>query len=167
MRPDPWEPIGRSGDGFTVRRVDPTHPANFYWARDAQGRCALVLTVEPGTTVQDRRPELNEIDVVEAPDQDGKQAFVLVLRKSDDRELFLRLCEDIVDSCRGLDGDAAFLSATIRRAWKWHSLLRGASASRLGPQEEQQGLIGELIPPSACRAHRPQGGNRRVAWPPR
>ncbi|WP_419318397.1 PD-(D/E)XK motif protein [Caulobacter sp. ErkDOM-E] len=144
MTADPWSSIGRAQDGMLLRRVDPSHAADFFWARDAGGRCALVLVTPEATQVDDARPELNGIEIVEAPDQDGKHAFVLVLRREEDRELFRKLCDDIVDACRGLSGPQAFLTATIRRAWKWHSLLRGATRPRLGP-EEQQGLIGELL----------------------
>ena len=144
MRPDPWAAIGRATGSLTVRRVDASHPADFFWARDADGRCALVLVVAAGTIVEEARPTLNGIEVSEAPDQDGKHAFVLVLKREEDRELFQHLCDDIVEACRSKVGDQAFLSATIRRAWKWHSLLRGGPSQRLGP-EEQQGLIGELL----------------------
>ncbi|OYX55758.1 MAG: hypothetical protein B7Y86_12470 [Brevundimonas subvibrioides] len=144
MRPDPWAEIGRATGSLTVRRVDASHPADFFWARDADGRCALVLVVAAGVVVDEARPTLNGIEITEAPDQDGKHAFVLVLKREEDRELFQHLCEDIVEACRSKVGDQAVLSATIRRAWKWHSLLRGGPSQRLGP-EEQQGLIGELL----------------------
>lgn len=144
MQSDPWADIGRAGGSLTLRRVDPLHPADFFWARDADGSCALVLIVSDGTTVDEPRPVLNGIRIIEAPDQDGKNAFVLVLKREEDRELFRHLCDDIVDACRSKAGDQAFLASTIRRAWKWHSLLRGGANQRLGPQE-QQGLIGELL----------------------
>ena len=141
---DPWTDIGSAGGSLTLRRVDASHPADFFWARDHKGRCALVLVVAEGTTVDEARPTLNGIEIIEAPDQDRKHAFVLVLKREEDRDLFRRLCDDIVDACRTKRGDQAVLSATIRRAWKWHSLLRGGASQRLGP-EEQQGLIGELL----------------------
>ncbi|MBU4136429.1 MAG: PD-(D/E)XK motif protein [Alphaproteobacteria bacterium] len=144
MKTDPWTEIGLSGGGFNLRRVDPSHPANYFWARDADGRCALVLVLETGVTVDEPRPRLNGIEIIEAPDQDGKHAFVLVLKREEDRELFRHLCHDIVDACRSKVGDQAFLASTLRRAWKWHSLLRGGANQRLSPQE-QQGLIGELL----------------------
>jgi hypothetical protein len=144
MRPDPWADIGFSADSLTVRRVDPTHPADFYWGRDAEGRRALVLTTAASVSVKDPRPVLNGIEIIEAPQHDGKNAFILVLRREEDADLFRHLCDDIVEACRGRAGDQAYLAATIQRAWKWHSLLRGGGNRRLGP-EEQRGLIGELL----------------------
>lgn len=144
MKPDPWEEIGKTDEGLNIRRVDALHPANFFWGRDTDGRCALVLVIGPGVSVDDPRPVLNGIEIIEAPDQDGKNAFVLVLRREEDRELFRHLCDDIVDACRNRVGDEAFLASTIQRAWKWHSLLRGGINRRLGP-EEQLGLVGELL----------------------
>lgn len=144
MQPDPWSEIGKAGGSFTLRRVDASHPADFFWGRDGDGSCALVLVVGADTKVEETRPVLNGIKIIEAPDQDGNHAFVLVLKRDDDRELFRHLCDDIVAACRDKVGDRAFLTSTIRRAWKWHSLLRGGAKQRLGP-EEQQGLIGELL----------------------
>jgi hypothetical protein len=103
-----------------------------------------VLSIKPDVKVDQSRPVLNGISIIEAPDQDGKNAFVLLLKNSEDRELFKHLCEDIVETCRSRSGDHAVLASTIRRAWKWHSLLRGGARNRLGP-EEQQGLVGELL----------------------
>jgi hypothetical protein len=144
MPSDPWANIGRASGSLTLRRVDPTHPADFFWGRDTDGCCALVLVVAAGTTVDESRPVLNGIRIIEAPYQDDKNVFVLVLKREEDRDLFRHLCDDIVDSCRDKIDDQAFLTSTIRRAWKWHSLLRGGASQRLGPQE-QQGLIGELL----------------------
>jgi hypothetical protein len=144
MQPDPWADIGKAGGSFTLRRVDASHPADFFWGRDGDGSCALVLIVGADTKVEEPRPVLNGIKIIEAPDQDGKSTFILVLKRNEDRELFQHLCEDMVDACRSKAGDQAFLASTIRRAWKWHSLLRGGANQRLGPQE-QQGLIGELL----------------------
>ena len=144
MRPDPWAEIGHAPGSLTLRRVDPSHPADFFWARDAGNRCALVLVVGSGVDVDDPRPVLDGIEIIEAPDQDGRNAFVLVLKRQEDQELFRHLCDDIVDACRDKAGERAFLVSTIRRAWKWHSLLRGGTKERLSPQE-QQGLIGELL----------------------
>lgn len=144
MQADPWAEIGKAGGSFTLRRVDASHPADFFWGRDGDGSCALVLVVDADTRVEEARPVLNGIKILEAPDQDGKNAFVLVLKRDEDRELFRHLCEDIVAASRDKIGDQAFLASTIRRAWKWHSLLRGGANQRLGPQE-QQGLIGELL----------------------
>lgn len=144
MELDPWADIGTAGGSFTLRRVDADHPADFFWGRDSDGSCALILKVSTDTNVDQPRPLLNGIKIIEAPDQEGRSAFVLVLKRNEDRELFRHLCDDIVDTCRGKVGDEAFLASTIRRAWKWHSLLRGGANQRLGPQE-QQGLIGELL----------------------
>lgn len=144
MQLDPWADIGRASGSLTLRRVDPSHQADFFWGRDADGCCALVLVVAAGTIVEEPRPVLNGVKIIEAPDQDGKNAFVLVLKREEDRELFKHLCDDIVDVCRNKAGDHAFLASTIRRAWKWHSLLRGGANLKLAPQE-QQGLIGELL----------------------
>lgn len=102
------------------------------------------MVVDSDVKVDEPRPALNGIRIIEAPERDGQNAFVLVLRRDEDRELFQHLCEDIVRASQDKVGHDAFLATTIRRAWKWHSLLRGGGRQRLSP-EEQQGLIGELL----------------------
>ena len=65
------------------------------------------------------------------------------LLESEDRDLFYRLCLDIIDSAKHCPDEKAALSTVIRRTWRWHGLLKGGWDERLGP-EGQKGLIGEM-----------------------
>jgi len=71
---------------------------------------------------------------------------MLVLRLVDSahRDVFHRLCLDIVASAGKAPTEPQAVSAMLNRTWRWHHLLRGGTDSRLTP-EEQKGLIGELI----------------------
>lgn len=144
MSDDPWSDIGRDRSAWTFRRSDPTHPADFFWARSPEGRCGLVLIVSAAVSSDEARPQLNGIDMLEGPEEDGRRAFFLVLRRDEDRDLFAVLCDDIIETCRVLQDEQAVLVAMVRRTWKWHSLLRGGGTRRLSA-EEQQGLAGELL----------------------
>lgn len=143
-QPDPWADIARPVSGYTARRIDPTHPGHLFWARDADGRAALLLRYDASAATADPRPALHGVDILEPPENEGLGTLVLVLKSHEDLEIFLQLCRDIIETTRSCGGDAAVLSSVILRTWKWHRLLRGSADPRLGP-EEQQGLIGELL----------------------
>lgn len=145
-RHEPWGEINppTSASAFNARRVDATHPYDFFWGRDLSGRRLLILRYDHENSVPDTRPKLNGIDLIEPPCQLGeKAALILALKQSDASEIFHQLCTSIVEAARLCATEASALSAAIRRAWMWHSLLRSGSDGRL-TKSAQQGLFGEL-----------------------
>jgi hypothetical protein len=60
------------------------------------------------------------------------------------RDIFYRLCLDIVDSTKNAATEAEALGVAISQTWRWHRLLRGGRDHLLSP-DEQRGLIGELV----------------------
>ena len=146
-QPDPWTDISPAGvDGsVSARRVDPQHRYDFFWARDSAGRPMLVLQHGSPDPAGLKLPVFQGIEVSEHEAGDGQRPTLLItLKRGDDREIFLRLCTDIVDAAHTCLTDADALRETIGRTWKWHALLRSERDGRLSP-EAQQGLIGELL----------------------
>jgi hypothetical protein len=143
-QPDPWAEIARPAAGYSARRIDPGHPADFFWARDDQGRVALVLQYASSISSAQSRPDLFGVEILEPPESNGTRALLLVLKSQEDTEIFRQLCSDIVEVTRSCPTADGILDAVILRTWKWHRLLRGGPSARLG-REEQQGLIGELL----------------------
>ena len=147
MTPDPWAEIAAASSAavFNGRRVAPDHPYDFFWGRDVEGRRLLIFLFNCAAAVNDPRPKLNGIEIIEPEPRPGeKSAFILALKQDDATEIFAQLCRDIILTAADCATDAAALSATIRRAWKWHSLLRSGGYGRLS-EAEQQGLVGELL----------------------
>ena len=147
MTPDPWAEIAAAASAavFSGRRVAPEHPYDFFWGRDVSGRRLLVLLYDGEEAVDDPRPKLNGIEIIEPETRQGdRAAFILALKQDDATEIFAQLCHDIILAAANCATDAAALSATIRRAWKWHSLLRSGGSARLS-EAEQIGLLGELL----------------------
>ena len=144
MRVDPWEQISKPIESrYSGRRSDATHPYDFFWARDLEGRCLLVFEYSDEVNIRDRRPRLKEIRIIE-PRIEGEPArFILELTRNENREIFHQLCLDIIESTRECADQKSALATLIRRAWRWHGMLKGGQDERLSP-EAQKGLIGEL-----------------------
>lgn len=69
---------------------------------------------------------------------------MLRLTAGEHRDLFYRLCDDIVQATRVAESGEEALERVVVRTWRWHRLLRGGRDGRLS-REEQKGLIGELL----------------------
>jgi hypothetical protein len=147
MIDNPWRDILPSpkADLLSARRVDASLPFGFFWAKGADSRYLLLLQHQLQSSQGLRLPKIKGIEVTVSQDGDnGTAVLVLRLLDSAQRDLFYRLCLDIVDAGRGAASEKDAVAATVSRTWRWHHLLRGGGDERLSP-EEQKGLIGELL----------------------
>lgn len=146
MTEDPWRDLAPSpkADLLSARRVDAHLPYAFFWAKGADRRCLLLLQHSTPVLEGKRLPKLNGIEVTLTPgDAHGLAVLALRLQDSSQRELFHRLCLDIVATASAASSEEDAVAATLARTWRWHHLLRGGGDGRLTP-EEQKGLLGEL-----------------------
>ena len=134
----PWTPIAPG----RARRVDADHVADFFWSVSNQGESQLILDF-PTPKEDPSLPRLRGLVI--AITQAGQDQSRLVLRLADEslRDVFWRLCQDIIETSRIAKGEESAAHIAIRRAWRWHHLLRGGANGLLSP-EEQKGLIGEI-----------------------
>lgn len=147
MIDDPWRDLTPSPktDLLSARRVDARIPYAFFWAKGADRRCHLLLQHKAALSEGRRLPRLNGIEVsLTSGDAAGLAVLALRLQDSSQRELFYRLCLDIVAHAGAAASQEAAVDATLARTWRWHHLLRGGSDGRL-TTEEQKGLLGELF----------------------
>lgn len=142
---NPWDSIAipHADDGLKARRINPSHPYEFFWARDIWGKYVLVLRYEKNVENTSRRPKLHGLEIIDIEPVGGHKMMLLVLKDHSNEELFYRLCNDIIEATAVCESEASAVTTMLNRTWRWHSLLRGG-AGRLGP-EKQKGLIGELI----------------------
>jgi hypothetical protein len=144
---DPWKSIARpqSEAAINARRVDAQHPWGFFWAKDADGKCLLVLQHATLGSAMSPLPRLRGLEVKYVSNEESGQS-TLLLRLIDPslRDVFQTLCLDVVESTEAAPSEAQALEVALRRMWRWHHLLRGGSDQRLSV-EEQKGLIGELF----------------------
>jgi hypothetical protein len=147
MTNDPWHDIPPSANTtmFSARRVDASLSFGFFWAKGTDNRCLLMLQHNSESSARQRLPRLKGIEVTLSDGESrGTSFLVLRLMESSNRDLFYRLCLDIVSSARSAATEKDAVATTLSRTWRWHHLLRGGSDGRLSA-EEQKGLIGELL----------------------
>lgn len=147
MRTDPWKDLERpsASDALTARRIDENNPWDFFWARDIQGKCLLILGhhLDPGAIGE--MPRLKGIEVTSAPaDPDGRSVLMFRLLDGAQVDIFHTLCIDVVGSTTRAADEPEAVRVALGRTWRWHYLLRGGADGRLST-EAQKGLIGELL----------------------
>jgi hypothetical protein len=137
---DPWN--GLRPGAIDARRVDQAGQHDFFWIVSAEAEPGLLFRLAPDTNEIKPLPRMRSIDLAYR-DVSGARALVLLLKDSDQRQLFANLCENIVAAGESAVANQEALQRSIRRTIRWHHLLRGGSAGVLS-LEEQRGLLGEL-----------------------
>ena len=142
---DPWLTINKpSGVTVNARRADEKHPFDYFWAVDVDGHCLFIYEYDKALKLGEKKPRLNGISIIDyEPEGSDKKKLILSLRQAEHREIFYRLCTDVLEATRDCKDAASALHVMLRRTWRWHQLLRGGRDGRLSP-EAQKGLIGEL-----------------------
>ena len=142
MRESPWEnlPPGKPGD-LTVLRVAPDLPFDFYWARNAEGSLAFVLSLSRDPGELGAFPKLKGISVLWAANMRQLQ---LILANRLDWELFASLCQDLIETTRSCNSELDAMNGILSRLNRWQRLL-SRGTSRILEEREIRGLMGELL----------------------
>ena len=143
---DPWKDIAPPdrAPSVSARRVDPALPWGVFWAVDADRNCLLVLQHRKEIEAPHRLPKLRGLRVDAHASADGPHdRLVIRLVDREQREIFHRLCLDIVAATGLAKTEEQAMQRFLARTWRWHRLLTGARDGRLS-DEEQKGLLGEL-----------------------
>jgi len=144
---DPWKDLIAPTNAISVnaRRVDVRVPWNIFWARSMDNRCLLLFRYAGETGLVNRAPQLRGIEVSNVRDPAG-EGYLMSLKLMDSayRDLFYRLCMDIVGAASAAGSERDAVEMALARTWRWHHLLRGGGDDRLS-EEEQKGLLGELM----------------------
>lgn len=147
MTPDPWRDLTPPSASAVInaRRVSAEAPWDFFWARSVDGKCLLVLEHDAGSSPSARLPKLKGVDVsITGASSGNRHLLVLKLLDTAQKDIFYRLCTDIVASASAATSEDEAVRLALARTWRWHHLLRGGTDGRLSP-EEQKGLVGELL----------------------
>lgn len=142
----PWASIGvpLNADLLNMRRAADEGSWDFYWARDIDARCLLVLRGAQSAMPTSRLPHLKGVEIlVQCAASDGKAGLVVRLLDQTLRDIFLELCLDVIASTAEAVSESDAIGRAVARTWRWHHLLRGGQGL-LSPNE-QLGLIGELL----------------------
>lgn len=133
-----WNGLPKTSGGFS--RIDSTHPLELYIGWDDLGRRALVLICnrEP-----EAPPSSRAVEVHTGQRQDGQWAVSFRLLRSEQEEVFLQLCTDLIESSRTASDESDW-DRVLRRYRHWHKLMERQPASVLS-ETSRKGLLGELL----------------------
>ncbi len=143
---DPWSAIEPPAARGTVfgKRVDASGRWDFWWAKDVDNHCLLILQHAPGVAPKNRLPKFRGVEIRAVPGEGTDRGMlVLSLAATEHREIFHRLCLDVIQSASSAVTEAEAIQAFLGRTWRWHHLLRGGADGRLSA-EAQKGLAGEI-----------------------
>nr|WP_067292176.1 PD-(D/E)XK motif protein [Marinobacterium profundum] len=144
---DPWKLMSPPDQAANVngRRVDQDFPWSLFWAVDVDSKCLLIFQHDRLNRPSSRLPKLHGVEFeTRTPDSGSRDILVIRLVDNEQREIFHRLCLDIISATKMARTEQEAIECFISRTWRWHRLLRGGRNDRLS-DEEQKGLIGELL----------------------
>ncbi len=144
---DPWSDLEppSAADIINARRVDGKLRWGFFWAKGIDRRCLLILQHDRASSSRSPLPKIRGIEVsLSDPDDGGPRMLSLKLMEPQHRDIFVKLCRDIVNAASPAESEQEAVEIFLARTWRWHHLLRGGSDQRLSV-EEQKGLIGEML----------------------
>lgn len=143
---DPWKLLSPPVQITDVngRRVDAKLRHDLYWAVDVDNNCLLILQHGQDSGPKNKLPKLRGLEVEARPRGENRAFLMIRLKDTEQREIFYRLCLDIIDATRSAQSESEAVERFLGRTWRWHRLLRGGRSGKLS-EEEQKGLIGELL----------------------
>ena len=144
---NPWSLIDPPQNDVSARRVDHTHVLNLFWARDFLGRYLFVYEMPPeDAPSRIELPSLMGIQAVYVPanGQVSQTRLVLVLNEKSNWELFLALCNDLVQATRFAQDTLSAVHIVVRRLTRWQEFLKRRPSDLL-TEDKIKGLIGELL----------------------
>lgn len=143
---DPWINISPSDAAGldNLRRVASIHPLEFWWGRDHKDRALLVLDV-PVPSLRLKFPDLAGVEISSTHLGNGVDRLVLTLLEQEDRDIFLALCNDLLDATDSLPLNAGKegLGVVLVRLARWQDLFRRRRDKLT--LNEIIGLVGELL----------------------
>lgn len=142
----PWDEIREPAVDYNVRLVPGSGNIPLYWAKDSEGHCLFIVELEGDNTHLFKENELSlhgiRVDL-RLLDATRSQGLVLTLERHMDRDLFLGLCETLIERLRLSAHRTEALALTLAHLRRWKAFLAGKKARVLSP-EEIRGLFGEL-----------------------
>lgn len=138
MTEDPWAGLA-AGE---ARRMSASIAHDLFWIRLGRSEFGIAFLIPDDATALPRLPTVRNLDI-RVRELDEGRGLVIELRDSALIDVFVVLCRDIMTTVAEVESHADALEIAVRRALRWHHLLRGGTADRLSP-EEQRGLVAEL-----------------------
>lgn len=145
---DAWEGIGKpsKAGSYSSRRADPSHPLNFWRARDVENRFVFYQDINTLPDEPPKTPVFAGINITFVKLDNASCRLVLTLVDSEQYDLFRCLCTDLLEATRGVTpgDDIAGMHLVFSRLRRWQELLRNLRTGIL-KRSAIMGLVGELL----------------------
>lgn len=140
---DPWKEINPSKINIRLRRVKHETPHDIYWALFPLGEPGLVLDLKHKLTSVLKMPNLKTLFLTIDDTKDNYDSLQITLQDSSQKDLFYKLCIDIIETTKTVAGDATAVERTVSQIQLWQKLFQedNSGLSKI----QQKGLIAELL----------------------
>ncbi|KGP73721.1 hypothetical protein N782_02380 [Pontibacillus yanchengensis Y32] len=132
---NPWLNLDR----LSRIRVKGTLKYNVFWIVDVLNQYGLMVQFDKNF-IPKREIKLNGIQV-QLDNSSTPNKLILILKEMKDWEIFLILCNDLIDVMKEHEDD--IVSSVMKRLERWQKLLQ-KTTNRSMSKEEQMGLFSEL-----------------------
>ncbi|MDE0511010.1 MAG: PD-(D/E)XK motif protein [Gammaproteobacteria bacterium] len=142
----PWDEIQLPDAEYNVRLITGSGVIPLYWGKDTAGHCLFIVELQGDHTEQFRNDSTSVHGIsldLRGFDVSARQGFVLKLEKHVDKDLFLSLCETLVNSLQPVTDSGMALAVTLTHINRWKLFMSGRK-SRVLSTEEIRGLFAEL-----------------------
>lgn len=139
MKNNPWISLNAS---MNSKRCTAEHKYNFFWAIGKNNEYIFAIEHSNLEDWPNKKLNLSGIEIEQYQIPNGYR-LILKLHDNSDWDLFINLCNDLLQATNESENEKTMLSIVYNRLQRWQKLFRKAG-KRLLSSEEQQGLVGEL-----------------------
>lgn len=137
---NPWLSLELS----TKRRINFSNYFDFFWIIDEKGRYGLTVSIKQLIKISENSPKLRGIEFLVKNITNDNSEIYLIIKNNSEWQIFLSLCNDLLENSSGINDENRFVSFIIGRLLKWQKFL--SQNNRLSLTEQQQmGLVTELF----------------------
>lgn len=128
----------------TERRVDINFNYDLFWIVDLDGRYGFCIKSKAIFDNVTNNINLKGITVKRILDSADISSLYLILNKKEDCEIFLALCQDLINTANRYDDNEKIILEVEERLKRWQQLLKNNNYDEL-TIERQMGLFSELV----------------------
>ncbi|ADU29400.1 hypothetical protein Bcell_1131 [Evansella cellulosilytica DSM 2522] len=136
MMNNPWTELNY----LNKIRVKESIKYNAFWIRDALNKYGLLIQCDENFILPKREIKLKGIEV-KLDNTSTPNQLILLLKESKDWEIFLVLCNDLINVMK--QNEKEIIVKVMKRLVRWQKLLQRTTLNLLS-KEEQMGLFSEL-----------------------
>lgn len=133
-----WNSLTYNANAFV--RIDASHPLDWYIGYENINQKVLLLVTEYES---ETLPSSKSIQVSSGKRIDGNWVLSFKLIRSEQEDVFIRLCTDLIESSRYQSKNSSGLDFVINRYNQWARLMEIYKTGFLS-ESAQKGLVGEL-----------------------